>query len=334
MKKVLTLLGSSSICAVRLQTPEASRFHASLLRTPLGVWVIDLLAKGGIKVNDRRVRSARLEDRDELQIGSHLIRLRYLPTATAPGPVADPPRIEDAGVASTTESASHMGNRSPVSAAAEMELSRPPEALPEAPLPVESTAPLPLPGRELVPLLVEQSLDGAKVSESLVLPLLSHFGQMQNQMFDQMHQSMMMMVQMLGELHRDQMETVRAELDRVQKITQELQSLQTELAKRSLAAASMPVPRIPAPAPVLPWPPPTVAGNGTQPEGVGPQPARGGPDPLPGAPGAMPAAPAHSGEDPHEWLNRRIAAIQQERQTSWQKILGFLRGKRAEDTRP
>ena len=57
------------------------------------------------------------------------------------------------------------------------------------------------------------------------------FGQMQQQMFDQFQQAMVMMVQMFRSLHRDQMQLVREELDRLHELTAELQSLQADLAK-------------------------------------------------------------------------------------------------------
>jgi hypothetical protein len=160
-------------------------------------------------------------------------------------------------------------------------------------------------------------------------------------MFDQFHQSMLLMVQTFGALHRDQMGMIRDELNRVREISQELLSLQADLAGQPAALSARrgsPDPAEPAAvspgAPVSPATPSLAApaaGNGSGPEvpDSPPTPAGGGG----GAPPAAPAAPASPGrgqtpEDLHTWLNQRIAAIQQERQGRWQKILNFLRGQR------
>jgi hypothetical protein len=44
--------------------------------------------------------------------------------------------------------------------------------------------------------------------------------------------------------------------------------------------------------------------------------------------------PAANGQDVHTWLCRRMEALQQERQSGWQKILGFLVGKRPAEAVP
>src|SRR5262249_19779161 len=74
----LALVGRAPLCRVRLVGSSVSRFHCSLVRTPLGLWVVDLFGKGGITVNEVPVRSARLEDGDRLQVGHFIIRPRYL----------------------------------------------------------------------------------------------------------------------------------------------------------------------------------------------------------------------------------------------------------------
>jgi len=60
MTTMLALVGRAPLCRVRLVGASVSRFHCSLVRTPLGLWVVDLFGKGGIRVNDSPVRSARL----------------------------------------------------------------------------------------------------------------------------------------------------------------------------------------------------------------------------------------------------------------------------------
>lgn len=81
MDRELTLIGRSRDCKVRLSGPEVSRHHCALIRTPGGVWAIDLASRKRIHINGRPARWSRLLPGDELIIGTHRIRL-----GLAPGP--------------------------------------------------------------------------------------------------------------------------------------------------------------------------------------------------------------------------------------------------------
>lgn len=76
----LTLVGQHQLCKVRFFHPSVSTFHCSLLRTPKGIFVIDLLGRDGIVVNGQQVRCALLHDGDILEVG----RFRILIHAIAP----------------------------------------------------------------------------------------------------------------------------------------------------------------------------------------------------------------------------------------------------------
>ena len=76
MNRVMSLIGSASGCKFRLADPSVSPFHCSLLRTPLGLWVVDLLGPDGVSVNDALVRYALLADDDVLKVGRYRIRVR------------------------------------------------------------------------------------------------------------------------------------------------------------------------------------------------------------------------------------------------------------------
>ena len=77
-----------------------------------------------------------------------------------------------------------------------------------------------------------------EVGESVLVPLVNQFSMMQQQMFDQFQQAMGMLVQMFGKMHREQMEVIREELDRLHDLSRELQELKDELAKSSGASPS------------------------------------------------------------------------------------------------
>jgi hypothetical protein len=73
----------------------------------------------------------------------------------------------------------------------------------------------------------------SELNESMLVPLVNQFGLMQQQMFDQFQQAMAMMVQMFGTMHRDQMEVIRSELDRLHDLTEEFHALRNELTQRT-----------------------------------------------------------------------------------------------------
>lgn len=74
VEPALVLVGTSPACKIQLSGPGVSRFHASLVRTPRGVWAVDLLGRGGILVNGVPTRAARLGDGGILQVGPHRVR--------------------------------------------------------------------------------------------------------------------------------------------------------------------------------------------------------------------------------------------------------------------
>jgi pSer/pThr/pTyr-binding forkhead associated (FHA) protein len=85
MNCALVLVGGAPDCKVRIADPSVSRHHCSLVRTPVGVWVVDLLGRGGVSVNGARVRCARLGDGDQLEVGQSLIRFHCDPPPSSWG---------------------------------------------------------------------------------------------------------------------------------------------------------------------------------------------------------------------------------------------------------
>src|SRR5262245_37565671 len=76
MHRVMSLIGSAKGCKFRLTDRSVSAFHASLLRTPAGLWVVDLRGGQSITVNAVPVRSHHVNDGDVLGIGRYRIRIR------------------------------------------------------------------------------------------------------------------------------------------------------------------------------------------------------------------------------------------------------------------
>jgi pSer/pThr/pTyr-binding forkhead associated (FHA) protein len=85
----LTLIGSARQCDLWLKDSSVSRIHASLVLTPRGLWIVDLLGRHGVMVDGRRVRWKQISDGSRLEIGRFSFRVR-LESAAPPteGPSA------------------------------------------------------------------------------------------------------------------------------------------------------------------------------------------------------------------------------------------------------
>lgn len=89
INRVITLIGRDEKCRITIPDERISRVHCSLLLLPSGLWVIDLLGKGGVKVNGQPVRCSPLAEGTQLQIGDYLVAVHYpdiVQSATTPAP--------------------------------------------------------------------------------------------------------------------------------------------------------------------------------------------------------------------------------------------------------
>jgi pSer/pThr/pTyr-binding forkhead associated (FHA) protein len=329
--RVLTLVGNTPSCKVCLGSPGVSAFHCSLVCTESGLWVVDLLSRAGIRINGARVPCARLEDDDRVQIGEFVIRVCY------------------------GTDAARGSRETPVSTSSSPDASVPPDHEPTAPgngralegawFPGPAPMPsLPLPPSPLLPSVraaelgpMEASAAEADGSQSILLPLISQFGAMQEQMADQFRQTMAMMFQMFTALHKDHMAFIQEEMSRLQRLTHEIHVLQLEAAKHAPGRSSTPADK--PPTGTTTQAPPSAASPGASPA---PDPNHREPAAKPAASGITPAArwpaaqEAHAaaagpaGQDIHAWLTQRMTALQEERQSRWQMLLGLLTGKRPE----
>jgi pSer/pThr/pTyr-binding forkhead associated (FHA) protein len=378
--RVLSLIGSASGCKFRLTDSSVSRFHGSLLQTSAGLWIVDLLGQKGITINDVPVRSSRLIDGDIVKIGRYQIRIRSRPRRQSSGT-----GLFDLGRTAFVPKSVGQ-NRVPNG----LKLTN--WALPAAPFrsgPVdgqESPSTLPIqaismfPKVDLMPLntTFPVNLAQSELTESMLVPLVNQFGLMQQQMFDQFQQAMAMMVQMFGTMHRDQMEVIRAELDRLHELTEEFHALKNELAERTREQAEVLLhepdvnlarfDRQAAMGSSVAATPPAVPSDAKESPGVSRVSQAPANSPLPPASKTMeqrpspqphllptqslsslPAAPSvsepvqqagsHSSAKPSGaspaadkdrdtvlWLHQRIRALQQERESRWQKILKLVPG--------
>lgn len=87
INRVITLLGRDERCRITIADERISKVHCSLLLLPTGLWVVDLLGKGGVKLNGYECRCGYLAQGCELQVGEYIITARY-PDAVVPSPSA------------------------------------------------------------------------------------------------------------------------------------------------------------------------------------------------------------------------------------------------------
>jgi len=129
-----------------------------------------------------------------------------------------------------------------------------------------------------------------------------------------------MVLQTLGAWHSDQVGLIGHELRQLREITGELQSLRLQLAQQR------PEDRDAAPSPgvrAIAGPSRTGREGDLGAPGIRPPPVSQAADPgLRPVGEAATAGP--SPEDAHAWLYQRVASLEGERQSTWQRILGFL----------
>jgi pSer/pThr/pTyr-binding forkhead associated (FHA) protein len=315
MGTILALVGRAPLCRVRLMGDSISRFHCSLVRTPLGLWVVDLFGKGGITVNEAPVRSARLEDGDHLQVGNFVIRIRC--------PQPAPLRIPFSHLTDGSELAMKpLGSNVALPTPQETPIAEPATIAPQEPPSVAALGTqLPNgPPLSLVPQLAsvpaESTPRNTEVVQTLLLPIAQQLGMVQHQMFEQFQQAMVMMFQMFGKLQRDQIGIIRDEMDRLHQLSREVMALQTELAKQTQSAAEKPRSQA-----AMARPRAAAYSAAANPAS---RPAPAMKNNLESKP--LPPSQGRPEKDMHAWLSERIAALQQERQTRWQKIVSFLGG--------
>jgi hypothetical protein len=307
MDRLLALVGSSQECKVRIASRTVSAFHCCLVATHPGIWVVDLLGRDGTHVNNVQVRQALLEDGDVVRLGDISIRVRY----------AAPPSGEVVG-----------------EAAAPVALLPHPADVALPPIPLSALHPASAGNLALAPGL---PLGDSASFGAALLPFMNQFAAVQQQMFDQFQQTLLQMCEMFSGLHKDQMGFLRQELEHQRQLARELQELQNEL-RKSQAPGPHRAPQglLARPAPAngpTPAAPAAPAEASAAPAAAPPRPSAPPPQGSE-APSTEAANPELNGQDVHAWLYQRMATLQEERQSSWQKIINYLTGKRTESTLP
>jgi len=208
--RTLTLVGQDASCRLRLDDPSVSRHHCALLRTPAGIWAVDLLGRDGIRVNGDSVRWAQLFTDDELSVGGFRIVLRQGSTPHLPGRLAEDLPLHDASTSGTPV----------VLPLREVETWLIPSATPD---------------RDR--LLPAGDFESTNPQLASVIQLL---GFQPPQAAELSNHPLTLLIRVFGELHRQQSADFREELERLGRMVQELIDLkgETEPNRRILAAPS------------------------------------------------------------------------------------------------
>ncbi len=231
LNRVLTLVGRAPDCRLRLNDPSVSKHHCSLIRTPMGVWVVDLLGRGGIDVDGHTVRWALLEHGQRLRVGPFLFRIRSETCTGKPLPVLSVSQALRRAV---------PDNSSPRTGSVVRE--RNPSLTPEATSHTFAWLPSPYP--------VGNPAAKVEFVDPSLTQVTNQIGLMHQHMCHQFQQVMMTVLQSFGSLCRDQMALAREECARLQQISADLQAVQAALANRDPAPSptSRPLPSGPHPA--------------------------------------------------------------------------------------
>jgi len=314
MRHILTLLGCSPHCKVRLSAPGVSPFHCSLLRTSAGMWAVNLIGSGGVYVNGSSIRACRLEDGDELSLGEIRIRVLFQASEAMNGQsgsqiggevgrttLLDPPAIVSRELATSFPKAAWMA-----------------------------------PGREAGSRLERVSSEG-ELSASLLALVLEQFGRMQQQSLNQFQQTTLMMFRALSTMHRDQVEELHEKLDSLHQISEKIQAFQAQMSSNTAPGIGRPPLEEVHPTPPQPTFASTSEGNADS-NGQGhssieemvrkPLPsAENGTEQFREKMRSIVDQPNMSSMNVHEWLIGRIAALEDEQRTGWQKIVDMVRGR-------
>ena len=331
MESQVALIGRSESCQVVVRDASVSRFHASLIRTSQGLWIVDLLAREGVAVNGVKVRWAWLDEGDEVRIGHFTFIPRYdAPTwqmTRRDAPLEAGASPETAGEVASSRSP----GRGKALALRSTSGSRGTLAVDKSNH-VRST-----------PVIVEPRVSSWEQSVAVPAEQFAMWRQ-QMQMMESFHNDMILMVQMFVAMHREHMVSVRDELDRVQKLTRELADLQEKLAESAKQTEAAPSTGNGHPASKSGLAHGAVGARPESGHGVtdapGAHPSHRSRSPAattgPGAKGIIDPGSELSEEPPqprppsgdhagfHSHLTQRITELQRERQGYWQKVLSAI----------
>ena len=310
VRRQVSLIGRSKGCKIRFDDPGLAKFHCSLVVTPSGPWILDLVSRSGTKVNGEPVVYAPLEDGAHVEVGSLKFRVHC---GEQPRAHAFRGAVQRAALPAIPVNRPHTLDVSPPVMLAG------PTSNPVILSPSPPRGSIPADRSRQLPRVQEGSAD------NVLRAMMDQLTTFHQQMFQQNQQTITMMVQLFSRLHREHLELVREELARLGQLTEELSAVQQELSKYALPRQS-PVSEPGKSIPVLEVPASPAQAEVHLASAAEIQHAPVAPavtekiSPSPVVPPTV-----TNPEDIHAWLVERMAAIQSERQTLWERVCGALR---------
>jgi pSer/pThr/pTyr-binding forkhead associated (FHA) protein len=206
--RCMAIIGRSGEARLKLVDNRISLFHACMIGLPGSVWIVDLVSRDGTFVNGQRVRCHMVRPRDQVDVGPYRLLWRQsspnslmtrleVQSEVAPTPTTMPTRPTVMHAAPVTMAPSPLGVPTPTQLSGHpgsMATSFGPLSASGVPIPVHGTVPV---GEAIAPLM----------------PVLQHFGMMQQQMMDQFQQMIMMMMQTMQQIHHEQTDLLRKEME-------------------------------------------------------------------------------------------------------------------------
>jgi pSer/pThr/pTyr-binding forkhead associated (FHA) protein len=232
----LALVGSSADCPIRLVDPCVSNYHASLVHTGVGVWIVDLLGHDGVRVNGHAVSFARLDQGDSVELGHSVIRLASVPRTESRSPAAPveptpPPPLE---TVDATPAASEPSSPTALSLALSMASVSESAAAPDVEagmLAARATSE----GHDLGVEARRPIAQAAEIVERVLTPVVNQVGRMQQQMVEEFHQARESMFEMFATLHHEQSAFLNNELEQLRQLGHDLHVLQADLERQTRA---------------------------------------------------------------------------------------------------
>ncbi|MFO0907004.1 MAG: FHA domain-containing protein [Isosphaeraceae bacterium] len=194
----LALVGSGD-CPIRLVDPSVSVYHASLVRTATGVWVVDLLGEGGVRLNGEAVNFAALAPGDAIELGHSSVRLLVVEEESIT-PITPPP----------VDAPARRATDAPVAAVAS-----------------------PSVGSELP--AAQPIAQAADIVERVLTPVVNQMGLIQQQMIDEFRQARETIVDTFTTLYQEQSSFLNQELEQLRLLSQDLHMLRVDLERQTQA---------------------------------------------------------------------------------------------------
>lgn len=356
LQSQMTTIGRSNYCNLELEDDNISRVHASIVRTHDGqYWIIDLKSAKGVKVNGHRCQSSFLSDKDIISIGEYTMAFQVIPRkelrkskrehilvdhacpTVVASMVTEPEEVtitsakvsfpdhadllrESTNVSSAlvlreqqrhaeSSASSGIGTSGQLVAKASASLVKPKSNIFVAPH-IKLSRPL---VHVQEPIKRAMPIDDSGPMDSL----MQFMKQMQQDMMTQMRMNMEMMAGFMHNMQKQQSELIREEMAHISKLNKELLELRQQLLTSAPVTPAQETHQSSEPPRQATHTRPVTETAPRQKKQASPTPAQTASKPT------VDSTVHHS----HVWISKRIASLEKERLSRWEKMKAAMMGK-------